>query len=226
MNLTLIQSYWPSIESGLGTTILLAAIVIGISTPLAFTVALVRHVRMPVLSNLCAAYVYVFRALPALVVLFFAFYALPRLGLSLQPMTAAIVGMVLTSTAYVSEDFRGGLAAVGAGQWQAADALGLGRVRTLRRIILPQALPVMIPPFMTNAIITIKGTAIASLVGLHELTGASMAAMSLTYSATDFLLTAAGLYLVLAGILAVLQVAAEHHVTRRYRIRIIHTRLA
>ena len=71
-----------------------------------------------------AGYVHLFRALPALVVLFFAFYALPRLGFALQPFPAAVIGMVATSVAYVSEDLRAGIAAIGKGQWDAGRALG------------------------------------------------------------------------------------------------------
>jgi His/Glu/Gln/Arg/opine family amino acid ABC transporter permease subunit len=216
MNLELIAEYWPQIWSGFQTTIVLSIIVIGLSTPLAFLLAVVRHTRVPVIAPIASVYVHLFRALPALVVLFFAFYALPRLGLRLQPLPAAIIGMVLTSTAYMSEDFRAGLAAIAREQWQAADALGLSRSHTVRRIILPQAIPIMIPPFMTNTIITVKATSIASLVGVNELTGASMAAMSLTYSALDFLLLAAILYLAISAVLAVLQEIAERWVGRIY----------
>lgn len=216
MNLELIVEYWPEIWRGFQTTVVLSLVVIGIATPVAFMLAVIRHTRVPVIGPVAAVYVNLFRALPALVVLFFAFYALPRLGLRLQPFPAAIIGMVLTSTAYMSEDFRAGLAAIAREQWQAAEALGLSPARTIRRIILPQAIPIMIPPFMTNTIITVKATSIASLVGVNELTGASMAAMSLTYSALDFLLLAAVLYLVLSAILAIVQAVAEQWVARRY----------
>ncbi len=95
------------------------------------------------------------------------------------------------------------------------------------RIILPQAIPIMIPPFMTNAIITVKATAIASLVGVSELTGSAISAMSLTYSALDFLLVAAALYLALSAVLAILQSGAEYWVSRRYRPEaVVRPRLA
>lgn len=227
MNVALIGEYWPGLWIGFKTTLLLTAIVMAISTPLAFLIAVLRQMRAPFIAPALTVYVHLFRALPALIVLFFAFYGLPRFGLSLQPLPAAIVGMTLTSTAYFSEDFRAGLNAIAKGQWDAAEALGLSPARMVLRIILPQAIPIMIPPFMTNAIVTVKATAIASLVGVDELTGAAMSAMSLTYSALDFLVVAAALYLALSAVLALFQSAAEYWVSRRYRPEaVVNPRLA
>jgi His/Glu/Gln/Arg/opine family amino acid ABC transporter permease subunit len=212
----LVVEFLPLVLTGLGTTLGLAALVLALAMPLALAVALCRTLRVPLLGPLCTFYVQVFRAVPALIVLYFAFYGLPRLGLALQPFPAAALAMTLTSVAYVSEDFRAALAAVPRGQWDATHALGLPLGHAIRRIILPQALPVLVPPVMTNAIVTLKATSVASLVGVQELTGASIAAMSITFSATDFLLLAAVLYLGITGVLAGVQVAAERWVRRRY----------
>lgn len=216
MNLALVGEYLPLVLRGLLTTLMLASLVLLFAMPLAFGVALCRHLQVPVLGTVGKWWVQTFRALPALVVLYFTFYGLPRLGLALQPFQAAALGMMLTSVAYVSEDFRASLAAIPRGQWDAAHALGLGRARMVRRIILPQALPVMIPPVMTNALITIKATSTASLVGVQELTGASIAAMSVTFSATDFLVLAAALYLGIAAVMVSAQAVAEAYAARRY----------
>ncbi len=216
MDVSLLRDYGWLIASGLLTTVILAALVLVIAMPLAFLVALARQQRVPILSPLLRAYVEIFRAVPALIVLYFSFYGLPRLGLSLQPFSAAVLGMVLTSVAYVSEDFRAGLASIPRAQWEAAHALGLGRVRIVRRIILPQALPVLVPPVMTNALVTIKATSVASLVGVQELTGASVSAMSFTFSATDFLVTAAILYLTISGVVAGVQALVERVLRRRF----------
>ena len=105
------------------------------------------------------------------------------------------------------------------GQWDAGHALGLGVGRIVRRIILPQAIPIMVPSFMTNAIIIVKATAIASLIGVSELTGASMGAMSITYSALDFLMIAAALYLIISAVLATLQAIIEFALERRLTAR-------
>lgn len=218
MNTKLILEYWPSICDGFRLTIYLSAIVLAVSTPVAFFIALGRYLRVPYLARLLDVYVTVFRALPALVVLFFAFYALPKFGIVMQPFWAAVTGMCVTTAAYVSEDFRAGIATIKKGQWEAAGSLGLSRAWTVRRIILPQALPIIIPPFMTNAIITIKATAIVSLIGVKELTGATMAAISLTYSALDFMMVAAALYLGLSAVLVLLQAAIEYALRRKFYI--------
>jgi len=216
MNLSLLQDYLPLILSGFETTLLLALLVLVIAMPLAFFVALFRHLRVFVLAPVLGSYVETFRALPALVVLYFAFYGLPKFGLTLQPFQAAVLGMSATSIAYVSEDFRAGLATITKTQWEAGEALGLSRARIIRRIILPQALPVMIPPVMANAIITVKATSVASLVGVQDLTGAAISAMSITFSATDFLVVAAGIYLLLSGVMVFVQAVAEVVVARRF----------
>jgi His/Glu/Gln/Arg/opine family amino acid ABC transporter permease subunit len=216
VNAELLLEYAPLVLAGFATTLGLAALVLAVAMPLALAVALCRHLRVPLAGAVCTGYVQTFRAVPALIVLYFAFYGLPRLGLALQPFPAAALAMTLTSVAYVSEDFRAALASVPRGQWDATHALGLPLGHAIRRIILPQALPVLVPPVMTNAIVTLKATSVASLVGVQELTGASVAAMSITFSATDFLVLAAVLYLGITGVLAGLQVVAERWVRQRY----------
>ncbi len=216
MDWSQLREYLPLLAHGLVLTFGLAGLVLVVAVPLAFGVALCRQQRVPVLAPLLRAYVELFRAVPALVVLYATFYGLPRLGLALQPFPAAALGMALTSVAYVSEDFRASLASIPVAQWEAADALGLPRWHILRRIILPQALPVLLPPVMANALVTVKATSIASLVGVPELAGASVSAMSLTFSATDFLVTAAVLYLAISGVVAALQAVAERWVRRRF----------
>lgn len=211
-----LREYAPAIANGLLLTLALAALVLVVAMPAAFLVALCRQQRVPVLASLLRAYVEVFRAVPALVVLYFTFYGLPRFGLALQPFPAAALGMALTSVAYVSEDFRASLSSIPLAQWEAAHALGLSRRRILRRIILPQALPILLPPLMANALVTVKATATASLVGVPELTGVSVSAMSLTFSATDFLVTAAVLYLAISGVVAGAQAVAERWLRRRF----------
>lgn len=205
MNFAILENYYHDIWEGFLLTIYLSVIVLAISTPLAMLVALGRVFKIRLVSFVLAAYVTTFRALPALVILFFAFYALPSLGIMLKPFGAAIVGMCVTTTAYISEEFRAAILAVKKGQWEASKSLGLSPYRMIRKIILPQAASIFIPPYMTSAIITIKTTAIVSLIGVKELTGVTMAGITLTYSAMEFLAVATVLYLFLSAFLVVLQ---------------------
>ena len=196
-------------------TIYLAIGILGISTPLALVLALARESSIRPLSWLSAAYVNTFRALPVLIILYFTFYALPQLGFTLKPEEAALLGISIASTAYLTEDIRSGLLGIDPGQYHAAKALGMSYPHTIRRIILPQAIRIMIAPYMTRAIIIVKATSLASIVAVSELTGKAYALMSITYRAFEFLAVAAVLYLFLNAVLALLQAYAE----RRYALK-------
>ena len=198
-----------AIASGLRMTILLSIVILTISTPVALLVALSRQSSNRVLSSLAAAYAGSLRAIPALVVLFMAFFALPQLGFRIRALPAAVLGLTLSSAAYLSEDFRAGILAVAAGQFQAAKALGMSYPHTIRRIVMPQAIPVILPIYMTRAILIVKGTSLASIVGVSELTGETSALIALEYKAFEFLVVAAILYLIVNGLLAGSQVLLE-----------------
>lgn len=190
---------------GVKTTIWLFLAIMGICTPLALLVALARLSRNRFLQVAGATYVNVIRSLPLLVILFFTFYGLPALGVYVTPFVAAMIGLTIVTTAYLSEDLRGALMAVPRGQYEAADALGLSPWRFTRRILIPQALPVLCAPYFTRAIVTVKATSIASIVAVSELTAESMAKITETYRSVEFLAFAAIAYLALSSILALAQ---------------------
>ena len=197
------------IWQGLLVTILLAALVLALGTVFGILVALARESRSRAVAWAAMAYVSAFRALPALLVLYFSFYALPQLGIRLTPLQAALAGLVLVGTAYLSEDIRGGLRAIPLGQWRAAAALGLPYGWTVRRVILPQVARVAVGPYMTRAMLIVKSTSLAGVVAVQDLTGVTYGLISLTYQATDFLALTATIYLLLNTILSVAQLWAE-----------------
>lgn len=226
MTLALLAEYGPSLLQGFGTTILLSAAILAIATPVALALALARDSRIPLLAWPVAVLVNSFRLVPALLVLFFTFYAMPQLGFRFSPFGAALTGLTVVGAAYLSEDIRGGLAAIDRGQYRAARALGLPWAHTLRRIILPQAVPLIIPPYVTRAIIIVKGTSLASIVAVGELTAQAVRASSITYEPFMFLTIASVLYLVLSGTLALLQSWAEARVSQARRARVAAQGLA
>ncbi|GGG76404.1 amino acid ABC transporter permease [Salipiger pallidus] len=209
---TLIVEAWPQLMRGLETTVWLFLAVMILCTPLSLLVALARLSRRRWLSRAAGTYVNVIRALPLLVILFFTFYGLPSLGIFVSPFTAALGGMVLVTTAYLAEDLRAGLMAVPRGQFEAADALGLPQARFVRRVLIPQALPIMCGPYFTRAIVTVKATSIASLVAVSELTSASMAKVTETYRAMEYLAFAAVAYILLSALIAVVQAVVQRRV--------------
>jgi His/Glu/Gln/Arg/opine family amino acid ABC transporter permease subunit len=210
--------YWPALWQSFLMTLLLSVITLAVSTPLAILIAVARRTGPPWISTPAACFVNVVRVLPVLLILYFVFYGLPQFGPSLTPFEAALFGLIVAGTAYLSEDLRGGFAAVPMGQWQAARALGMPFWLMMRRVILPQAAPAMLPPYMSRAIIIVKSTSIAGLVAVNELTGQTYADISTTYHSIEFLTVAAVLYLIVNGLLALLQEALEGRL-RRHRQR-------
>ena len=208
---SIVALHAPELLLALWRTVLLTLATALLATPLALALALARETCGRVLSAIAAAYVTAFRLVPMLVVLYFAFYGLPSLGLSLAPLPAALAGLVIASSAYMGEDLRGGLIAVPAQQWQAARALGLSPGRIVRRIVIPQAIPHMLPPYMSRLTVIVKSTSLAGIVSVDELTGESYDLISSTYHATEFLTASAGLYVAINGLLAVLQALVERH---------------
>ena len=141
-----------------------------VALAMSFAGGLGRRSAWRVLRWAAIAYIEVFRGTSALVQLFWAFFVLPFFGLSVSPLVAGIAVLGLNIGAYGSEVVRGALDVVPRGQWEAATALNLTRAGTLWRIALPQALPVMVPPFGNLLIELLKGTALISLISLGELT--------------------------------------------------------
>ncbi|MBP1849360.1 amino acid ABC transporter permease [Rhizobium halophytocola] len=202
----------PSLIKGIKTTIWLFLAIMTLCTPLALLVALARLSRNRFLRSAGASYVNFIRALPLLVILFFTFYGLPALGVFVSPFVAAMIGLTIVTTAYMAEDMRGALMAIPRGQYEAADALGLTPWRFVRRILIPQALPILCAPYFTRAIVTVKATSIASMVAVGELTSESMAKITETYRSVEFLAFAAVVYLLLSSVLALLQAWVQRRV--------------
>lgn len=200
--LALISQYLPSIVHGLLMTLLLTLLILGTATPLALLIVLVRSTRFEVIVT---AYVTFIRAMPALIIIYISFYALPQFGIRLTPFEASYYGLTAVSAAYISEDIRGGFNSIDRGQYLAATALGLPYWRVLRRITIPQALPAIAPNYITSAILTVQGTSLASLVAVTELSAATARAVAISQDAFVLLGISAGLYLAISGLCAILQ---------------------
>lgn len=186
----------PLLVSGLSTTILLGltSIVLGLAGGLGL--ALVRLYGGPLLRPLAIAYIDIFRAIPLLVLLIVVYYALPFVGLRLTPFTAAASSLSLVASAYSAEIFRAGIEAVPKGQFEAARALGLRPLPLMARVVLPQAVRIVIPPLTSNSINVLKDTALASVVAMPDLLKQATQAQALSANPTP-LIAAAGIYLLM-----------------------------
>ena len=194
-NLDIVREYGFTLLRGLSITVGLTLVVIVLALVLAIPVALLRLARSRALRAAASFYVEVMRGTPLLLQLVYIYYVLPSLGINLNPFLAAIVGLTLNYTAYMSEVYRGGILAISKSQWEAAATVGMTEAVAFRRIILPQVLRIVTPTLGNYFISLFKDTALASIVTVQELTftGQIISARSYQYF-TIYTLTA-GLYL-------------------------------
>ena len=170
---------------GLPLTVLLATLSIVLAFPLAVVVALGRRSNLPAIRTVCVIYVELIRGVPLISVLFMASFMFPLFmppGTSIDVLLRVLVGITLFSGAYMAEIVRGGLQAIPKGQQEAADTLGLSYWQAQRKVILPQALALVVPGIMNNFIAIFKDTSLVTIVSLYELTGA----MSLALADSDW----------------------------------------
>ena len=158
------------LAGGVGVTLALAALSGVTSLALGFVVALLRLYGPAWLRWVVVLYIDSMRAIPVLVVLVWTFFALPIVtGLTMPPFVAALIGLTVHLAAYAAEIVRAGVESVRPGQTRASLALGMSRAQIVRRIVMPQAIVRMLPAFGSLLSITIKDTAIASVIAVTEL---------------------------------------------------------
>jgi len=160
---------------GLPLTVMLATLSIFFAFPLAVVVALGRRSNLPAIKSVCVVYIELIRGVPLISLLFMASFMFPLFmprGVSIDVLVRVLVGITLFAAAYMAEIVRGGLQAIPKGQLEAADTLGLTYWQTQRKIVLPQALAMVVPSTMNNFISVFKDTSLVTIVSLYELTGA------------------------------------------------------
>jgi polar amino acid transport system permease protein len=212
------KSLWdflPFFLGGIPVTLAVTFLAMAVAVPVAVILALGRKSSHALLRWPAGFIIELFRGSSALVQLFWAFYVLPLFGLTLPPLACGVLVLGLNEGSYMSEVVRAGLDAVPKGQREAAVALGLPAHYRLFRIILPQALPLMIPPFGNELITMLKFTALVSLVTIQDLSfRAGLIGDTLGESGPIFGLTII-VYFVLALILGSLVGLLERAVARR-----------
>jgi cystine transport system permease protein len=164
-----LTSLWPLIQGGLTGTIPLSLASFAFGLMLALLVALMRLSANRLVSGLGRAYVSVIRGTPLLVQLFVIFYGLPSIGLTIDPWPSAIIAFSLNVGGYAAEIIRAAILSVPRGQWEAGHTIGMSRTLALRRIILPQAARVSVPPLSNTFISLVKDSSLASLILVTEL---------------------------------------------------------
>ncbi len=183
LDFDVVGQYWQVFLKGLGLTIFLTLVTMVLATALAIPLALGRLSQVRLARWPANVFVEFMRATPLILQLIYIYYVLPSAGIKLDPLTAAITGLSLHYSAYLSEVFRGGIQSIQKGQSEAALSLGLSRWLAFRKVILPQATRVVLPTLGNYLISLFKDTSLASVVTVQELmfSGQIIAARNFQY---------------------------------------------
>ncbi|WP_454698551.1 amino acid ABC transporter permease [Arthrobacter humicola] len=221
----------PQILAGAGLTILLTVVSMTAGIALGTVLAVMRLSKNPILSTISRGYIWFFRGTPLLVQLIFwyniaALYPVIAFGFPfggpsvvlgsanvlISPLTAALLGLALNEAAYMAEIIRGGIGSVDKGQYDAARALGMNGGQLMRRVILPQAMRVVLPPTGNQVISMLKGTSLVSVLAISDLLYSAQIIYATNYQTIPLLIVASLWYLLMTTILSFFQTKLE----RRY----------
>jgi polar amino acid transport system permease protein len=178
----------PALRRGLALTVQASALAIVISIAIGLVGASLRTLRVPALAPLVVLYVEFIRNTPLLVQLFFVFFGLPAIGLTLSLFWSGVLALALWAGAFQTENVRGGLAAVSPGLAEAARAVGLSRAQYLRLVGLPLAVRTGLPAMLNTCVSLIKNSAYLSAIGVQELSGVAFDRIASDFRAFEMLL--------------------------------------
>jgi polar amino acid transport system permease protein len=190
----------PELLRGLWITVQITLMGTVVALVLGLFVAVVRYMKIPVVSRLFGFVLQFVRGTPLLVQAYFAFFALPAYGVALSPMITGIAVIGINYSAYTAEVYRAGVEDVAVGQWEAATALSLPMARTWVKVILPQAIRSVVPVLGNYLVQMFKDSAVLFAITIYELMGRAQAIGSSTYRYLEPMTIAAALYLIVSVI--------------------------
>ncbi|PYE22607.1 amino acid ABC transporter membrane protein 1 (PAAT family) [Rhizobium sp. PP-CC-3A-592] len=215
MDITFLIEHLPTLLRATRVTVELTVATLVLSTLLALPLAVIGIEKTSRVSRWLNVYALLMRSVPTLIVLFFLYFGLAEVGLVLPAFATALLGLTMSATAYNLAIFRSGLMSVPRGQIEAARALGIPDWRIWTFIVYPQAMPVLLPIYLSNATLVLKGTSVASIITIPELTATANEIVSLTYRPFEILLGSAAIYVALGGLLSL----ASRYAERTWRTR-------
>ena len=199
------QAFWrdtveflPILMSGVALTIIVTIGSLLLSTVLGLIWALMRVSGIGVLTGLSAGLINVIRGIPIIVLLFYLYFVMPEFGLTLTALQAAILGLGIAYSAYQAENFRAGIEAIDKGQIEAAQSIGMGWWLTMRRVVLPQAVRIVLPPYGNVMIMMLKDSSQASTITVAELALQGKLIASSTFKNTSVFTLVALMYLTMS----------------------------
>lgn len=195
--LAILRRFLPEFLKGTAVTLELTAVGLGLGFALGMILALMRAYGPKGLRMLAIGYIELFRGTPLLVQLFLVYYGLPSLGVTLSQNMSAYLALGLNSAAYQAEYLRGAIQSIGESQMTAGRAIGLSRWQTIRFVILPQALRLVIPAWSNEPISLLKTSAVVFLIAVQDLMARGKRAATITYDPIGSYLAIAVVYLVI-----------------------------
>lgn len=205
------RSSLPKLVRAAGVSVFLAVVSMPIAIVLGILIAIGRLYGPKLFSVVFTIYIEIVRGTPLMLQLYAIFFLLPQLGFSLPPLVAAIIGLSINYSACEAEIYRSGFQAIPRGQMEAGLSLGMSRSQTIRRIILPQAFRIVIPPVTNDFIALFKETSVCSVITVVELTKQYNILAITTGAIVELAVLTAALYLLMSYPLALFARWAEHH---------------
>ncbi len=193
-----ISTYWPRLLSGTGITVIQFFLAAALGVVISLGAGLMKLAPNRILRGFAITYIEIFRGTSLVVQLYWIFFVLPLLGVTIDKFTAGYLAVGMNIGAYGAELVRGGILSVPRGQWEAALAIGMSPAKRMRRIILPQALVNMLPPWGNLMIELLKGTALVSLISVADLMFESRQINASTYLSAQVFGAALLIYYILA----------------------------
>ncbi len=192
---SVVGAHRDALAAATGTTVLLTVATMAIAVPCGIVVAALRLYAWTPVRAVATAYVELFRNLPLILVVYWAFYVLPiATGLGLSPFATGLAALALNVTAYNAETFRAGIGSIRRGQLEAAMALGMSRAQALRRIVLPQAVRRILPVLASTWVSLFKDTSLVSVIAVSELAYVAMQIRAQTFRVLEMLTAMAAVY--------------------------------
>lgn len=212
----LVERTLPFLAQATAVTLLLGISSFLIGSVLGLGITLARLSRFRALRYLAVGYVSVVRGTPLLIQILLIYFGLPQLGVVISPIPAAIIALAMNGSAYLSENFRAGILAVHRGQSEAAHSLSMSYSQTMRRVILPQATRIALPPVGSRFIALMKDTSLASVITVFELTRLANMIGSATFQYIEMFALIAAVYWAINATFSIGQELLERRLARPY----------
>lgn len=204
----------PVFTKALWVTLGLTALTLVFSVILGGIIAALKMSPIKALQWLASAYLAIVRGVPLVAMMFVIYFGIVTV-VRVDAFTAAAIGLSVHASAYVAEIFRSGISSVPKGQWEASRSLGMSRVKTMRRVVAPQAIRVVVPALANQAILSLKDSAVASFITVDELFMASQRLTAATYQPLVYYVVVSLYYLAIVGVMTLATHQAEKYFSKR-----------